>query len=73
METNKQARYINGGSNHELYNCYMFRNFGYEWGGKGTSQDPCSDIYRGSSAFSEPETQVQIGIGREGNQPGPLQ
>ena len=40
----------------------LFRNFGYEWGGKGTSQDPCSDIYRGSSAFSEPETQVQIGI-----------
>ncbi|XP_023337443.1 carboxypeptidase B isoform X2 [Eurytemora carolleeae] len=34
------------------------RNFGYEWGGKGTSQDPCSDIYRGSSAFSEPETQA---------------
>ena len=35
---------------------FFFRNFGHEWGGKGTSQDPCSDIYRGGSAFSEPET-----------------
>lgn len=32
------------------------RNWGYQWGGKGTSADPCSDIYRGTRAFSEPET-----------------
>lgn len=32
------------------------RNFGYRWGGKGTSKDPCSDIFAGSAAFSEPES-----------------
>ncbi|CAG9788800.1 unnamed protein product [Diatraea saccharalis] len=34
------------------------RNFGYRWGGKGTSNNPCSDIYRGTKAFSEPETKA---------------
>ncbi|XP_013148300.1 PREDICTED: carboxypeptidase B-like [Papilio polytes] len=34
------------------------RNFGYRWGGKGSSGNPCSDIYRGSSAFSEPESKA---------------
>ncbi|XP_012140434.1 carboxypeptidase B isoform X2 [Megachile rotundata] len=32
------------------------RNFGYRWGGLGTSKDPCRDIYAGSGPFSEPET-----------------
>ncbi|XP_043505521.1 carboxypeptidase B-like [Polistes fuscatus] len=32
------------------------RNFGYKWGGLGTSKNPCSDIFAGSAAFSEPET-----------------
>lgn len=32
------------------------RNYGYKWGGAGTSNNPCSDIYRGTGAFSEPET-----------------
>ncbi|XP_013180157.1 PREDICTED: carboxypeptidase B-like [Papilio xuthus] len=34
------------------------RNFGYRWGGKGSSGNPCSEIYRGSSAFSEPESKA---------------
>ncbi|XP_068211935.1 carboxypeptidase B-like [Palaemon carinicauda] len=34
------------------------RNFGYQWGGLGTSDNPCSDIYKGPSAFSEPESQA---------------
>ncbi len=36
------------------------RNFGYEWGSNntGSSPDPCSDVYRGESAFSELETQA---------------
>ncbi|KAK4007992.1 hypothetical protein OUZ56_013151 [Daphnia magna] len=34
------------------------RNFGYQWGGKGTSRDKCSEIYHGSNAFSEPETRA---------------
>ncbi|XP_012340528.1 carboxypeptidase B-like isoform X2 [Apis florea] len=32
------------------------RNFGYRWGGLGTSKDPCREIYGGSGPFSEPET-----------------
>ncbi len=37
------------------------RNFGYLWGlnDSGSSPDPTADIYRGPSAFSEAETQVQ--------------
>ncbi|XP_050711912.1 uncharacterized protein LOC126995989 isoform X4 [Eriocheir sinensis] len=31
------------------------RNFGYEWGGEGSSGRACSTIYRGPNAFSEPE------------------
>lgn len=34
------------------------RNFGYEFGGPGTSGDVCSDIYRGPGAFSENESQA---------------
>ena len=34
------------------------RNWGYEWGGDGSSSNPASDIYRGPTSFSEPETQV---------------
>ena len=34
------------------------RNFDFLWSsGIGTSADPCSDLYKGSSAMSEPETQ----------------
>lgn len=32
------------------------RNYGYKWGGKGTSANACQEIYRGRSAFSEPES-----------------
>jgi len=32
------------------------RNWGYEWGGKGASTQPCTETYRGAYAFSEPET-----------------
>lgn len=34
------------------------RNFGFFWGldNNGSSPDPCSETYRGASAFSEPET-----------------
>lgn len=32
------------------------RNYGYKWGGKGTSQNTCTEIYSGRCAFSEPET-----------------
>lgn len=34
------------------------RNWGYEWGGEGSSGTQNNDTYRGPSAFSEPETQA---------------
>ncbi len=35
------------------------RNYEHEWGNPaGSSSDPCSDLYHGTSAFSEPETQT---------------
>jgi murein tripeptide amidase MpaA len=32
------------------------RNWGFHWAESGSSRDPCSDIYHGPRAFSEPET-----------------
>ncbi|XP_039281417.1 carboxypeptidase B isoform X3 [Nilaparvata lugens] len=32
------------------------RNYGYKWGGAGSSRQPCKEIYAGNRAFSEPET-----------------
>jgi len=36
------------------------RNYGYQWGydNNGSSPDPSTQVYRGDSAFSEPETQI---------------
>jgi len=34
------------------------RNYGYQWGGAGTSTNTSSDVYLGTSAFSEVETQA---------------
>jgi hypothetical protein len=31
------------------------RNWSYKWGGKGTSTNPCTQIYKGPKAASEPE------------------
>ncbi|XP_066246867.1 carboxypeptidase B-like [Euwallacea similis] len=32
------------------------RNFGYRWGGTGSSKNPCAETFGGSGPFSEPET-----------------
>jgi len=34
------------------------RNWGHEWGGKGASNNPCTETYRGKRPFSEPETKA---------------
>lgn len=36
------------------------RNYGYQWGydNTGSSPNPASDVYRGTAAFSEPETRM---------------
>jgi hypothetical protein len=40
------------------YGVDLNRNYGYQWGGPGSSGDTYSEIYRGPAAFSEPETQA---------------
>ncbi len=34
------------------------RNFSYQWGGAGSSSNPCDGTYRGTSAYSEPEAKA---------------
>ncbi|EJD74733.1 carboxypeptidase A1 [Loa loa] len=34
------------------------RNYDWQYGMEGSSNDPCSEIYQGPSAFSEPETRA---------------
>ena len=45
------------------------RNYGYQWGydNSGSSPTPSSETYRGTAAFSEPETQVMrnFALGRQ--------
>ena len=40
------------------YGVDLNRNYGYRWGGPGSSGWPTDETYRGPAAFSEPETQV---------------
>ncbi|MFL4492585.1 M14 family zinc carboxypeptidase [Streptomyces sp. VTCC 41912] len=41
------------------------RNAGTHWGGAGTSTQPCSEVYRGSAADSEPENTALEGLFRK--------
>jgi len=57
VRTWRKNRRINVGSN----NCFgvdLNRNWDYQWNAPGHSKDPCSDLYRGPAAFSEPEPQA---------------
>lgn len=48
----KNRRLNSGGS----YGVDINRNWGYGWGGTGASTSQSSETYRGTAAFSEPET-----------------
>ncbi len=50
----RKNRRPNGGS----FGVDLNRNYSYQWGGAGTSSDPTSDVYKGPSSMSEPETQA---------------
>lgn len=50
----KNRRTNDGGS----FGVDLNRNYGHMWGGGGASSNPRNDTYRGTSAFSEPETQA---------------
>ena len=53
----RKNRRNNGGGN---WGIDLNRNYGYMWGydDEGSSPDPSSDLYRGTEAFSEPETRI---------------
>ncbi len=53
----RKNRRPNGGGS---FGVDLNRNYGYEWGydDNGSSSNPNSQVYRGPSPFSEPETQV---------------
>lgn len=51
----RKNRRDNGGG---IFGVDLNRNWGYQWGGEGSSSNPQSETYRGPSPFSEPETQV---------------
>ena len=40
------------------YGVDLNRNWGYQWGGAGSSSTTFSDVYHGTAPFSEPETQA---------------
>lgn len=44
------------------------RNFDYHWGGPGTSDYECSEIYKGPYAFSEPEVAALAKVALEEDQ-----
>ena len=49
----------NRSDNGACFGVDLNRNYEYEWANPaGSSSDPCSDLYHGPSAFSEPETQA---------------
>jgi hypothetical protein len=50
----KNRRLNSGGS----YGVDLNRNWGFQWGGQGASTQQGSDLYRGTAAFSEPETRA---------------
>lgn len=56
MDWRKNANHTYGGA--PMFGVDLNRNYGYQWGGVGTSKDPKSPIFVGSGPFSEPETQA---------------
>ncbi len=55
----RKNRRHNGGSS---FGVDINRNWGYEWGGPGSSGNPSSNTYRGTGPFSEPETIALLNV-----------
>jgi len=57
----RKNRRDNGKSN---FGVDINRNYGYKWGidNAGSSLNPASEVYRGTAAFSEPETRAVRGL-----------
>ena len=54
----KNTSRTNGCTLFPQYGTDLNRNAGFYWGGIGSSELPCNDVYRGPAAFSEPENQA---------------
>jgi hypothetical protein len=74
----KNRNDTNGDCTGDAIGVDLNRNNDTNWGGASTSKDPCSDVFLGPSADSEPETQALHGLwqklfkdSREGNNPAP--
>ncbi len=52
----RKTRSLNKGSN--CVGVDPNRNWGYRWGGEGASPRPCTEIYMGTTPFSESETRA---------------
>ncbi|KAI9554075.1 hypothetical protein GHT06_019347 [Daphnia sinensis] len=52
----RKTRSPTGSSSAKCQGVDLNRNFDFKWGGPGSSSNPCSQVYKGPSAFSEPET-----------------
>ena len=52
----RKTRSTNAGSS--CFGADPNRNFGYQYNTGGSSSNPCTETYRGSKAFSEPETKA---------------
>ena len=59
----RKNRRNNGGS----YGVDLNRNYGFSWGGPGSSGIPSSETYRGTEPFSEPETRAVRDLVEAGN------
>ena len=55
---NKRDNYRTGSFDPSVDGVDLNRNFGYLWGGIGSSGNPFSNTYRGTAPFSEPESQA---------------
>ncbi|XP_077999112.1 carboxypeptidase B-like [Glandiceps talaboti] len=56
----RKTRSVNLNSESDCYGVDANRNWGYEFGGGGTSSDPCSYIYRGEFPHSEIEVKQVV-------------
>ncbi len=54
----KNTSNTNGCSEYPRYGTDLNRNCGFNWGGVGASDLPCSEVYHGPAEFSEPENRA---------------
>lgn len=58
ISTNRMWRKNRSVSQGGIVGVDLNRNYGYQWGNMGSSDDPSSDVYHGVKPFSEKESQV---------------